>query len=256
MRELFQYAYFSNFDESVAALANIAADETWSFANDRDNYSILKNYLEHTFRRLNHESKVATNRENTHFVFNTGLFTNNLEEIYALFTRHNNPPAENPRQKFFCGFKRHSDAELVRLFDSLPLRANYFENPEYLIFDPNKNLSINIDHIIDDNIGRFPGEYRENKNLLRMILDGAVSKSKKLATLDYKIAVPQCYNNQIQLLLPLFITDEANPDIALALSHINTSYRASTILTLRMAYNNARLIVKPQSQWLSPQTVR
>jgi len=88
-----------------------------------------------------------------------------------------------------------------------------------------------------------------------MLLDGSINKSKKLATLDYKIAIPQCHNNNIQLLLPLFMTSETTPDAALVLANINNSYRASTILTLRMAYNNARLIVKPSSYWLSPQTV-
>lgn len=255
MLKLFEYAYFPNFEEGVKALSVLADEEKWCFANDGDEYSILKNYLEHTFRRIQYEKKILTTPDKSHFVFNTGLFTSNLEEIYALFSKHKSPPENNPTQKFFCGFKRHSDIQLIRLFEDLPRRANYFESPEHLIFDPNKNISVNIDHIIDDNINRLPKQFQGNKNLLYMLLNGAIEKSKKLATLDYKIAIPQCYNNQIQLLLPLFMSDERVPDSALALSHINASYRASTILTLRMAYNNARLIVKPQSNWLSPQSV-
>ncbi len=253
--EIFEFAFFPNFEESVVALANLAADERWCFANDTDQYSILKSYLEHTFRRLKYERKIKQNLEASHFVCNTGLFTANFEEIYALFQEHRNPPPSRPQQKFFIGFRKSSDVDIVRLFDQLPDRANYFVKPEYLIFDPNKEIAINVDHIVDDNIDRLPAVYRANKNVMRMLLDGAIAKSKKLATLDYKIAVPQCHNNNIQLLLPLFMTSETTPDAALVLANINNSYRASTILTLRMAYNNARLIVKPSSYWLSPQTV-
>jgi hypothetical protein len=253
--ELFDYAFFPNFEESVFALANLAASETWCFANDRDQNSILKSYLEHTFRRLKFEKKIKQNQAGSHFIFNTGLFTTKFEEIYAFFKEHRNPPATNPTQKFFIGFRKGSDIEVVSNFDQLPERANYFERPEYLIFDPNKTIAINIDHIVDDNISRLPEAYRGDRNIMMMLLNGAIEKSKKLATLDYKIAIPQCHNNNIQLLLPLFITSEETPDVALVLANINNSYRASTILTLRMAYNNARLIVKPGSYWLSPQSV-
>lgn len=253
--ELFDFAFFPNFNESMVALANLAADETWCFANDNDQYSILKSYLEHTLRRVKHEKKIKQNQAGTHLVFNTGLFTANFEEIYALFQDHRNPPAANPTQKFFTGFRKGSDIDIVNIFDQLPERANYFAKPENLIFDPNKAIAINIDHIVDDNIDRLPAAYRGNRNVMMMLLDGAITKSKKLATLDYKIAIPQCHNNHIQLLLPLFMTNEETPDAALVLANINNSYRASTILTLRMAYNNARLIVKPSSYWLSPQAV-
>ena len=44
-----------------------------------------------------------------------------------------------------------------------------------------------------------------------------------------------------------------NPDLALVVHKIeNNTYTARTCLTLKMAYNNARLIVKPQSTWLKP----
>jgi len=254
--ELFDYAYFPNFEESVLALANLAASEVWCFANDRDQHSILKSYLEHTFRRVNSERKIIQNQAGDFFIFNTGLFTPKFEEIYALFQKHRTPPALNPTQKFFVGFRKGSDTNIVGKFDKLPDRANYFEKPEYLIFDPNKTIAINIDHIVDDNIARLPERYREDRNIMMMLLNGAIDKSKKLATLDYKIAIPQCHNNNVQLLLPLFITSEETPDVALVLANINNSYRASTILTLRMAYNNARLIVKPSSYWLSPQSVK
>ncbi len=76
---------------------------------------------------------------------------------------------------------------------------------------------------------------------------------KRRVKTNYKIAIPQFFNNQIQLLLPLCLTPNSqNPDLALVIHRINNTYRANTCLTLKMAYNNARLIVKPQSSWLKP----
>ncbi len=48
-------------------------------------------------------------------------------------------------------------------------------------------------------------------------------------------------------------SNSPNPDLALVAHKIdNTTYTARTCLSLKMAYNNARLIVKPQSSWLKP----
>lgn len=41
------------------------------------------------------------------------------------------------------------------------------------------------------------------------------------------------------------------PDIAIAVTKKENSYQGHTCLTLDMAYNNARLIAKPESNWLS-----
>lgn len=41
------------------------------------------------------------------------------------------------------------------------------------------------------------------------------------------------------------------PDLALATYRERNTYVARTCLTLKMAYSNARLIVQPQSSWLT-----
>lgn len=65
--------------------------------------------------------------------------------------------------------------------------------------------------------------------------------------------MPQYYKSNIQLLLPLSLTaGSPNADLALAVTETKHNYSASTCLTIAMAYNNARLIVKPQSDWLKP----
>ena len=47
------------------------------------------------------------------------------------------------------------------------------------------------------------------------------------------------------------LTSDSNPDLALTVTKKNGYYQAHTCLTLDMAYNNARLIAKPESTWLT-----
>ena len=68
---------------------------------------------------------------------------------------------------------------------------------------------------------------------------------------NYKLAIPQYYEGKIQLLLPLCLMSDNKPDIAIAVTKKNGCYQGHTCLTLDMAYNNARLIAKPESNWLS-----
>ena len=70
------------------------------------------------------------------------------------------------------------------------------------------------------------------------------------------MVVPQYYNNSIQFLMPIYLGTEFNgkPDFALVLSMDNSTqmpfYRGTTILTVEMAYQNARLLAKPDNPWL------
>ena len=41
------------------------------------------------------------------------------------------------------------------------------------------------------------------------------------------------------------------PDVAIAVTKKDNFYQGHTCITLDMAYNNARLIAKPESNWLS-----
>ena len=73
---------------------------------------------------------------------------------------------------------------------------------------------------------------------------------KKRVSSNDKLAVPQYYDGKIQLLLPLCLMDDKNPDLALTVTKMNGCYQGHTCITLDMAYNNARLIAKPESTWL------
>lgn len=124
-----------------------------------------------------------------------------------------------------------------------------------MIFNPRCKLIPQIDHIIEDNIQRFPDHIQTlDSREIRRRLEGSIDEVKRRIKTNYKLAIPQFYNGRIQLLLPLNLTPGSpNPDLALAIYKISEdTYTARTCLTLKMAYNNARLIVKPQSVWLKP----
>jgi hypothetical protein len=133
----------------------------------------------------------------------------------------------------------------------LPERAGYFNDPGELIFDYRCTIRSNKQHILVDNRNRLPIEYQvaEKYEVLIRQFDGAVAETEKKLSANYKLAVPQYYQNKMQLLIPLCLTGNT-PELALAIEKQGAVYIGRTCLTLEMAYNNARLIVKPETDWL------
>lgn len=256
--ELFKFSYFPSFERHIDYLANKLADkEPWDFLDSRiKSNSILKNYLEFTFRKLMSDKKIVFKSNNSYACFNTGLTTSNLEDIFAFFEKYKNPKPNFSTPFCFQGFFKKSDSRILKNFSSsFPEVANYFDRPELLIFNPKCDLIPDLDHILNDNISRFPDFlHSENEADLRRRLVGAIEEVKQKVRTNYKIAVPQYFDNKIQLLLPLCLTPGSSiPDLALVVYRLDEkTYSAKTCLTLKMAYSNARLIVKPQSNWLIP----
>ncbi|MBR3872338.1 MAG: DUF3825 domain-containing protein [Paludibacteraceae bacterium] len=244
--KLFDYAWFSDYHNSIEELKNLAMNEDWDYKKKPlGKNPILENYIKHTFVKLSEEHKIL--EQNGYSIFNTGLVTDYQEEIYALFQANRRPGSI---KWYFIGWRKASDRDLVK-FTSLPENANYFDNSSDLIYDTNLELRLNINHIIDDNLLRFPPSLQTmDKYQLGVLLQGTIEDAKKRIRRNYKTAVPQYYGGRLQLLLPLCLTSKANADLALVIEKENGVYRASTCLTLDMAINNARLIAKPDDEWL------
>lgn len=136
-----------------------------------------------------------------------------------------------------------------------PHRANYFSDPSALVFDTNCDIIPQYPHIFGDaeNFLRIPENIRESPNKT-MLFNGAIERAKHMIDANYKTAVPQYYRGRIQLLIPICLISEKAPDLALVVSknQAGTQYLGHTCLTLDMAYNNARLIARPDSAWLKP----
>ena len=84
----------------------------------------------------------------------------------------------------------------------------------------------------------------------RNALEGAIKHSGRLAKRSYRVAVPQYYRGRIQLLLPLYLRKSDSADLALTLERHGEWYRAATVLYPDWAYLNARLLSRPNSEWL------
>ena len=227
-----------NWNDYVDDILKLASPETWS--NDTyPNNGMLVNYMVHTYRKLKSEKNIIITDE--YGLFNTGLFTQYYEPMYAYST--------SSKAISFV-----TEYDLGKLgIESYPERANYFDNPELLIFDWHYKININFKHILEDNKSRIniPKDILESKNLLNTF-NGAIDTMKKRVSANYKLAVPQYFEEKVQLLLPLCLHLDNVPDLALVVTKAGNIYQGHTCLTLDMAYNNARLIAKPESNWLSP----
>lgn len=249
--DLFDFAFINNMDVRLDELAALAEQEDWEYqqAHAGRNKPILHNYLRYTYARIADEEKIELSADGLQTVFNTGLVTPNQEPIFALFDRNQIPD----RQPWFLRkWVRKGEHDLVR-FQALPEMAHYFDNPASLVFDCSKELRANIEHIIADNKDRFPAPFDAMDNFaLQTFLKGSIDNARERIRRNYKTAIPQYHRGRIQLLLPLCISGPQIADLALVAEDHGTFYRASTCLTLDMAYNNARQLARPDRDWLAP----
>lgn len=245
---LYDTIYMGDYNKNISDLALIALPESWtSDAYQPDEtYLILKRYLSRTYERLQDENKII--ETSNYLSFNTGLFTSNYETIYLLAEKLMNQPKEWSFKEF-CTEYRFDLTDITEL----PERADYFKDPSLLIFDARLPVRVQYGHILDDewNMERLPKCISESKMKLQLF-KGAIDISIKKVIANYKLAIPQYYNGKIQLLIPIYFEDDTKPDLALAVTKKNGYYQGHTCLTLDMAYNNARLIAKPESNWLNP----
>lgn len=156
-------------------LAELALDERWYYgdiedlAEAKNKYPILKNYLIYTFMRLCHEGKVniavdpQTGEE--YAAFNTGLVDHKYEYIYAIFKQESK--YSQTYYWYLHAFAVAGEDEgkvLVRLFNPLPAKANYFgDRIESMLYDTSTgSLSCDYTHILVERAERFPPEFFED----------------------------------------------------------------------------------------------
>lgn len=287
---IFDYAKVADWDARLNVLAGMAEPEKWTFRHVPSDkpFPVLDSYIRYTFKRVYEQNAIVDSLSGRNSCFNTGLLTSGQEEIYGVFRVSDNydsarPVSNQNRKWFLTAWARSGDRTLID-FMELPKLAAYWNDPAELVFDPKLQVQLNLDHIIRDNLNRFPEELggkvdkdgiptdltREEEEdeapadggaepisaekpiplPTRNALEGAMKHSIRLAQRSYRIAVPQFHYGRIQLLLPLYLRDSPKPDLALTLEKHGGWYRAATVLYPDWAYMHARLLARPNSEWL------
>lgn len=250
--DLFDFAFILAPHEQLQKLSDLAEQEDWAYQRtpSYNPFPILHNYVRYTYHRVAQENKIALSENGQFSCFNTGLVTANQEPLYASFETNRK---EGTQPWFFKGWFRRGQWELTK-FPELPDLAHYFDDPTSLVLDTRKDFRVNIEHIITDTPrDRFPDPYKNMQDFaLQIVLKGAIDNAKERVRRSYKTAIPQYYQGQVQLLLPLCLSNPQAADLALVVERHASFYRAATCLTLDMAYNNARQIARPDRDWLQP----
>jgi len=180
--------------------------------------------------------------------------------------------------------------ELVRNFKNMPERAHYFNDVSDMLYDTRAGEpELDMKHILLDNAGRLPlsflsenppknfvlknpdilpieerveyykqlaiaieSDTKTYRNLTNRLKD-AINLAIKRIQWNFKTAIPMYYPtmDKMSLLLPLSLVDDEIVDIALVVEKTKSgNYIGHTILPLNWAYNNARLVARPDSDWL------
>lgn len=98
---------------------------------------------------------------------------------------------------------------------------------------------------------------RTYRSIMNRVKD-AVDLSVKRVAWNFKTAIPQYYPRvrKLQLLLPICLVSDEVPDMALTVERTPSgSYLGHTVLALDWAYKNARLICRPDSDWLAAEEI-
>jgi hypothetical protein len=250
--KLSEFALIPQLDEKLRVSASMAEEEDWGyhFSESQFPFPVLRNYIRYTYARLAEEEKIAVSLDNKWACFNTGLVTPNQEPLYVLFEENH----FSDRRSFwhFSQFCRKGEFHLNR-FPSLPYLAHYIDDTSKLVFDSKKDLRVNVEHMTSDKKERFPEPYcsMEEYGMLTL-LNGAIENAKSRVQRNYKTAIPPYYDGSIQLLLPLCLSSPRQADLAMVVEDFGEFYRASTCLTLDWAYSNARVLARPDRDWLQP----
>lgn len=256
-----KFAYIGrreDFLKRMRYLASFAEEENWEYddPNNTDplsqKYGVLYQYIMHTFTKALEDGLIEIT--DTHAIFNTGLFSRrDQQEIYMLFEKNKFNPESKVQylpEWYFSNFYISPAHEIPQnLRSKLPDYVDYFKDcPEHMFFDPKLHVEISMKHILE-NMDRLPQQLQQmgEEFVTQFINVGWVTMKKRIQR-NNRLVVPQYFNKKIMYLAPLKFLDGYIP---LAIERHESSYRINTAFTPGMAYCNARLLMKPESNWLT-----
>ena len=277
----------------LSSLFEIMLDENWAFGKYTRGY-VVANYIRINFYKSYIDDTIF--RENGYAVFNTGLVDTEYRDIYGVFKCRPGFTGTEYGAWDFLFFAARGNMKNGKRLNSLFSR--FPDPPEYvkpgcgdqMFLDTGKEMLVDYDHIIMDNIERipagfmiekFPGEHKVSRRLgagerirdirkditgdpglmgiLCSSLDYAFTSSlKKIRHRRFDIAVPIYYPriNGISLLVPLWLTQEdiltgkASAAFVASLSPSGSSYQIQTIFTPDMCRLDIKQFIRADIGWL------
>jgi len=227
----------------------------------------LKNYLNYTFVRLIALEQQSPgeyfffNGDKSWSCFNTGLQNSFGSDLLATFQRYKpkpgwSTPATSRPDWVYKGCHASQDRQYRAVFGtSSPKLAWYSNDSRDYVFDTSYGLDKEaFDHLLERAKERA-GLPNVSDEVIRNYLRGAIENLIPKIMRNYKVAIPVYYveEKRMQLLLPFF---SATPgDISSFLverEDAHHCYRVKTIFDLDHAYFSARLITRPDKEWLNP----
>lgn len=269
------FAINGDYNEPFAAIARSTMDglEAWNFHQNRfkEKYKAhsvpkIRNYLNYTFKRL-----VELERESPgqHFsfssdgewiTFNTGLQNKHGADLLAVFSAYKANPDRPPQPSsdwVYKGCFSPTERQYIDRFQSnVPDIAWYSKDSRDFVFNTQYAIEKDVfDHLFDrakERAGLPNAPDDVVRNYLRGAIENLIPKIKR----NYKVAIPIYYveEGRMQLLLPFQSVISAE-DISCFLVDRDDDaeiYRLKTILDLDHAYFAARLITRPDKDWLNP----
>jgi hypothetical protein len=247
-----EFAFMPNFSTDLESLANLAEPEDWNYRHGAGSHGlpILRSYITSRYQRVAAERKISVTSDKDACCWHTGLFTTGRQPIFILFSRNRLTAAK--AYWHFWKFAPEGQWVLKR-HRPLPAPPHFSDEASALVFDPARELRLNLERLVAGNQARFPQELRSlSPDELQARVKEAIRLAIGRVRANYKTAVPQCYGGTIQLLLPLCLTDPRRADLALVLDRYAGSYWSTTCLPLDIAYNNARQLSRQDREWLDP----
>jgi hypothetical protein len=269
------YPVNGSYDEPfrLVAAQTMDGEDAWAFQQERfktkyrgTNVPKLKNYLNYTFRRLLDLEQTAPGK---HFIqskddmwtsFNTGLQNHHGSDLIAIFQKYKQREGYEVRPVpdwVFKGCYTPNDRQFRDRFGTTPPElATFSSDSRDFVFDTSYTLERDVfDHLFDrakERAGLPNASDEIVHNYLRGALENLIPKIRR----NYKIAIPVWYveERRMQLLLP-FISASNRDDVSCFLVDRDDTtryYRLKTVYDLDQAYFAARLITRPDRDWLNP----
>lgn len=281
---LFDFAFVPNYPEPLERLKSLAANEHWGKGG-----RMLRSYFNHMFDKVVEDGLLSIHPDGHSAVFHTGLLTRSDQDIYAVFVPNEREDAQDWFFRGFSTQDGIGLGDFLAEYEELPVRPRFIVRAEQAFYAPQSGAPECDWHaLIAENVSRVPRQLIHDATEDRVLLPDMRDVGKEaymdcleeaanrlaedagLATLvewfeqaldrtldklhmDYKLAVPAWHakGKCVALMLPLHVRQrDCNVALAVAWDAEQGCYVGLNLLTMEMAYNNARLIARPEASWL------